>query len=162
MMDKKSDQTKLHFKELNYKELELPETIFSRDIDNRVLQGIIVKSLSQISGIGLIEGNLFDNILGRVDKVKGITVEQDPKSQSVHVRIEVAILYGVSIPEKAEEIQSLVVQNIIATTGLRLAEVHVVFKELLMERRPSEKSTRTTHEPQINTTPLPDEYSEDF
>jgi uncharacterized alkaline shock family protein YloU len=154
MVDKKSDQTKL-----DMKELQLAETIFSRDIDNKVLQGIVVTSLSQIPGIGLIEGTLFDNILGRVDKVKGITIEQDQKSQAVHVRIEVAVLYGVSIPEKAEEIQNLVVQNITSATGLRVAEVHVVFKELLMAKKTHEKKEQKQTDSPLG---LQDEFGEDF
>ncbi len=129
MAEKKKETVRV-----DVKELDLPETIFSRDIDNKVLQGIVVKSLSQISGIGMVEGSLFDSILGRMDRVKGIYIEQEPKTLAVKVRVEVSILYGVSIPEKSEEIQLAITKDITKTTGLRVSEVHVVFKELMQDR----------------------------
>jgi uncharacterized alkaline shock family protein YloU len=115
------------------REFELPETVFSRDIEDQVLHGIIVRTLSEIHGIGLLEGSFLDNLIGRPSRVKGIITTQDPSSQSVKVRIEVKILYGLSIPHKAEEIQAAVVGSITRMTGLRVAEVHVVFRELLPE-----------------------------
>jgi len=68
-------------KKVDTKEFELPETLFVRDIENRVFQGIILQCLSKIDGIGLPEGNFIDNILGRKaqDNLKGITIEQDEK-----------------------------------------------------------------------------------
>lgn len=113
------------------KEFELPETEYIRDIDNRVFQGIILQTLSKIPGISLLEGNFIDHILGRSEGVKGIHTEQDPKTHSISAKVEVAISYGVSIPEKAEEIQSKVVHELVRMTGLRVSQVHVVFKELI-------------------------------
>jgi uncharacterized alkaline shock family protein YloU len=114
-------------------EFELPDTIYSRDIENRVFQGIVLKILSRISGIGLLEGTFLEDLIGRVDKVKGISTEQDTKTQSVKIRIEVSVQYGVSIPKKAEEIQTAVVEEITKMTGLRVSEIHVIFKELSRE-----------------------------
>ncbi len=144
---------------VDVKELELPDTVFSRDIDNKVLQGIIVKSLSKISGIGMVEGNLFDSILGRVDRVKGIYTEQDPKTLAVKIRVEVSIQYGVSIPQKAEEIQIAVAEDITKATGLRVSEVHVVFKELMQDRSREKAKTAPTEQ---KAETLPEDYSEDF
>jgi uncharacterized alkaline shock family protein YloU len=122
-------------------EFDLPDTTFSRDIENRVFQGIVLKTLSRISGIGLLEGTFLENLIGRVDKVKGISTEQDPKTQSVKIKIEVSVQYGVSIPKKAEEIQSAVVEEITKMTGLRVSEIHVIFKELMRESPLSEEQT---------------------
>ncbi len=113
------------------KEFELPETEYIRDIDNRVFQGIILQTLAKIPGIALLEGNFIDHIFGRSEGVKGIHTEQDPKTCSISARVEVAIGYGISIPEKAEEIQTKVVQELVRMTGLRVSHVHVVFKELI-------------------------------
>jgi uncharacterized alkaline shock family protein YloU len=120
-------------------EFELPDTVYSRDIENKVFQGIVLKTLSRISGIGLLEGTFLENLIGRIDKVKGISTEQDAKSQSVKIKIEVSVQYGVSIPKKAEEIQTAVVEEITNMTGLRVSEIHVVFKELLREQPLSEE-----------------------
>ena len=113
------------------KEFELPETEYIRDIDNRVFQGIILQTLAKIPGISLLEGNFIDHIFGRSEGVKGIHTEQDPKSCSISVKVEVAIGYGISIPEKAEEIQTRVVQELVRMTGLRVSHVHVVFKDII-------------------------------
>src|SRR3989344_4010518 len=119
-------------KNMDRREIELPDTTFIRDIETRVFQGIVLQSLAKIEGIGLLEGNLFDQLLGReIGSVKGIHVEQDQKKESVEIRVEINILYGVSIPEKAEEIQSKIVQEISQWTGLHVASVHVIFKDLI-------------------------------
>ena len=72
------------FEELDAGELELPETIFVRDIENRVFQAIAIKCLASIEGIALLEGTLIDNLLGRegLERVKGIYIEQDSKNHS--------------------------------------------------------------------------------
>ena len=120
-------------KNMDAREIELPDTMFIRDIETRVLQGIVVQSLAKISGIGLLEGNLFDSLLGReIESVKGIHVEQAQKNHSVNVRVEMNIVYGISIPEKAEEIQTKLVEEISRWTGLHVASVHVIFKDLIL------------------------------
>lgn len=119
-------------KNMDAKEIELPETMFIRDIATRVFQGIIIQTLAKISGIGLLEGNLFDNLLGRdIESVKGVYVEQDAKKHSVDVRVEINIVYGISIPEKSEEIHSRLVEEISRWTGLHVASIHVIFKGLI-------------------------------
>ena len=119
-------------KNMDAREIELPETVFIRDIETRVFQGIVLQSLSKIEGIGLLEGNLFDSLLGReIESVKGIYVEQDQKKHSVSIRVEINIFYGTSIPEKAEEIQTCLVEQISKWTSLHVASVHVVFKDLI-------------------------------
>ena len=118
---------------LDPQEFDFPETTFSRDIENRVFQGIILKILSQITGIGLLEGAFLESLIGRLDKIKGIGIEQDAKTHSVHIKIEVSIQYGVNIPQKADEIQNAVVEEITRMTGVRVSEIHIVFKELRQE-----------------------------
>ncbi len=120
-------------KNMDTREIELPETVFIRDIETRVFQGIALQCLAKIEGIALLEGNLFDSLLGRdLERVKGIHVEQDQKKHSVEVRVEINVLYGVSIPEKAEEIQTKLAEEVSHWTGLHVASVHVIFKELIL------------------------------
>ena len=117
-------------------ELEQPETVYIRDIENRVFQAIILQVLTKVDDINLIEGNLIDAILhrGNVERVKGIYVEQDTKSPTIKVKVEVNIFYGVSIPEKAEEIQDKISTEIAKLTGLHVSTVHVIFKNMFLEK----------------------------
>lgn len=119
-------------KKVNTKELDLPETVFIRDIENKVFQSIILQCLSQIPGISPVAGNFIDHLLGRsAEGVSGIYAEQNEKNRSVQVKVEVNIVYGTSIPEKAEEIQTKIAEEITALTGLHVATVHVIFKNVI-------------------------------
>lgn len=129
------------YEKLDTKELNLPDTVFIRDIESRVFQTIVLQCLSKIEGIGLLEGNLFDSLLGReVERVKGIHVEQDQKEHSVLIKVEINIAYGFSIPEKAEEIQSKIVEEIIRWSGLHVSTVHVIFKDMVLPTQQQEES----------------------
>jgi uncharacterized alkaline shock family protein YloU len=130
MNDKKS---KIDVRHIDTKELELPETLFSRDIENKVFQGIILHTLEGIEGISLVGGNFIDNIFGRSgpEGIKGIAANQDSKNSSVNIRIEVNVCYGISIPDKAEEIQTKVAEEITILTGLHVASIHTVFKNVI-------------------------------
>ncbi len=118
---------------LDTKEVLLPETVFIRDIENRVFQSIALHCLAKIEGVAFLEGNLIASLLGRdsVEGMKGIHVDQDQKKHSVNVKVEVNLAYGFSIPEKAEEIQMKIAEDISQLTGLHVGCVHVVFKNLI-------------------------------
>ncbi len=118
---------------VDIKEFELPETVFSRDIEDRVFQAVALHCLGKIHGVALIEGNFIDAILGRenVERVKGIQIEQDNKTHSIKIKIAVNVCYGVSIPEKAEEIQKKVIEEVTRYTGLHVATIHLIFKNVI-------------------------------
>lgn len=105
---------KPYVKKIDTKEFELPDTHFVRDIENRVFQGIVLQCLSKIDGIALVEGNFIDNIFSKssLEGVKGVFVDQDNKNHSVGIKIDVNICYDYSIPEKAEEIQTICAEEI--------------------------------------------------
>lgn len=156
------------YPDIDPKELDYVDTVFVRDIETRVFQAITVKCLSKIQGITLLEGTLFDNLLGRegVERIKGIHVEQDSKSHSVNIKIELNIAYGISIPEKSEEIQKKLVDDIIKLTGLHVASVHIVFKNVLpaedLESILADKmQDKYEEEKEISDEAL-NEYSEEF
>lgn len=146
------------------KEFDLPETFFVRDIENRVFQGIVLQCLSNVEGIGLIEGNFIDSIFSRgTEGIAGIHVEQDNKNHSVLVKIEINIQYGFSIPEKAEEIQTIVANEITKMTGLHVSCVHVVFKNVLSIDQI--KMLRSAFIPESlisNKTNIEEEYNDEF
>jgi uncharacterized alkaline shock family protein YloU len=125
------------FKQIDKKELELPDTIFIRDIESKVFQSIVVRCIEAIKGVETLEGSLFDSLLGRdsLDGVKGVHVEQDQKNHAVNIRVEVNVAYGTSIPEKAEEIQAKIVEDISHLTGLHVGCVHIIFKNLISPKQ---------------------------
>lgn len=141
----------------NSKELELPDTLFVRDIETRVFQTIALQALSTIEGVGMLEGNLIDSFLGRdgPDRIKGIYVEQDQKNHSVKLRLEINIAYGIPLPEKAEEIQNRIAKEISHLTGLHVSSIHIVFKNLILPKKENKEEEIL----QIEEVP---EYSEDF
>jgi uncharacterized alkaline shock family protein YloU len=149
------------------KEFELPETLFVRDIENRVLQGIVLQTLAQIEGIGLVEGTFIDTIFNRSsdENVTGIQAEQDSKSQCVKIKVEVNVAYGLPIPEKAEEIQTKISEQITQLTGLHVACIHVVFKNIIPQDRLKKiiKGLEPTSEaPSIVEMNPEDEYNDEF
>lgn len=155
-----ADGKKMDIKKMDPKEFEIPETVFIRDIENRVFQGIVLQCLANIQGITLLEGNFIDSIFGdNVEGVKGIQSEQDNKNHSVSIKIEVNICYGVPIPEKAEEIQTKVADEITKLTGLHVSVVHVVFKNIVpsVEAKSSASQQSVSHESTIE-----EDYSDEF
>lgn len=148
-------------------EIELPETLFVRDIENKVFQGIVLQCLAKIKGITLVEGNFIDTIFNRgtPEGIKGIHAEQDSKHQTVAIKIEVNICYGEPIPEKAEEIQSRVAEEITKYTGLHVSSVHVVFKNVVtpeQSERFSEAIKKASQAPLFSESSYEEEYSEEF
>lgn len=121
------------FKKVDTKEFELPETVFIRDIENRVFQEIVLRCLQTIPGITTAEGNFIENIFGKAsgETLKGIYTEQDNRNHSVGIKVEVNIGFGISIPEKAEEIQTQITEEVTKITGLHVSSVHVIFKNLI-------------------------------
>lgn len=120
---------------LDTQELEVPETTYVRDIENRVFQAIILQVLTKIKDISLLEGNLIDAILnrGNVERIKGIFVEQDAKSPTIKIKVEVNVHYGISIPVKAQEIQHKISDEVNKLTGLHVSTVHVIFKNMYVD-----------------------------
>lgn len=138
--------------DLTSEELEFPETVFVRDIENRVFQAIVLQCLAKIEGITLIEGGLIDNFLGRasLEGVKGISAEQDPKDHGITVKVEVNICYGIPIPQKADEIQNRLAEELSELTGLHVRRIHVVFKSVVLQD-PREAVVATRVEPRLIT-----------
>jgi uncharacterized alkaline shock family protein YloU len=150
-------------KKIDTKEFDLPETVFSRNIDNRVFQGIILQCLASIEGIALVGGSFIDNFLGRTspEGIKGIHAEQDSKNQGIDIKIEVNICYGYVIPDKAEEIQTRVAEEITRLTGLHVASIHIAFKNVI----PCEEMNRTAGTApgaQAETEELIEDFSDEF
>lgn len=150
-------------KKVDTKEFEIPETLFVRDIENQVFQGIVLQTLKKIPGVSLVEDNFIETLLGKnpvTTSYRGIHAEQDPKSNTIRIRIELNIHYGTSIPEKAEEIQTQVAEEITRLTGLHVSQVHLVFKNIVQDSpsslsRDIEAKARRAHHAE-------EEYNDEF
>ena len=149
-------------KKVDTKEFELPETLFERDIENRIFQGIVLECLSKIMGISPIDGNFIDHFLGRTESVKGIHAEQDPKTHSIGIKVEVNIAYGISIPEKAEEIQTKIAEDVTRMTGLHVSCVHVIFKDLIRREVAKKIQAKEADTKPPHAATLAEEYSDVF
>lgn len=137
-------------KNMDAREVELPETVYIRDIETRVFQTICLQTLAGIEGIGLLGGNIIDALLGReLDRVKGIYVEQDGKKHSVNIRVEVNIAYGLCIPDKAEEVQSKLAEAISHLTGLHVGSIHIIFKNLILPPPAKEQVEKPAEEAEM-------------
>lgn len=126
--------------------IRFPNTAFMVEVDNRVFQGIVANCLSKVEGVSLPEGNLLDQLLGRggEERATGIYVEQDEKNRTVTLKIELQIIYGVSLPQKAEELQTKIASEITQYTGMSVASVHISFRGLVPARKDDEKEDLTT------------------
>lgn len=122
------------FKNIDVKEIELPNTDFIFDIETKVLQGICYQCIKHIEGLYPLEAGIIDNLLGH-EQLKGIFVQQDSKQHAVLIKLEVAVSYGVCLPSKAEMLQNIVVKEISELTGLHVGSVHVVFKNLVVKHQ---------------------------
>lgn len=118
------------FKNIDVKEIELPNTEFIFDIESKVLQSICYQCITQIEGLVPLESGLIDNLLGH-EYLKGIHVQQDSKQHAVLIKIDVNVVYGIRLPQVAEQLQTLIVKQISELTGLHVGTVHVIFKNLL-------------------------------
>lgn len=164
-MPMNDEKKKIQTKKIDTKEFELPETLFVRDVENKVFQGIVLQCLSKIAGIALVEGNFIDNIFSKtvLEGVKGVHIDQDHKSHSVGIKIEVDICYGYSIPEKAEEIQASCADEITRLTGLHVSSVHVVFKNVVLPGQ-LKKGVPSSEEasPVLLNSNIEEEYTDEF
>lgn len=158
MIDKNKN---VDIKKVDTKEFELPETLFIRDIDDKVFQAIVLECLNQIEGVTLVESTFIDSIFGRstTDNTRGIQAEQDNKNHSVGIKIEVNIYYGVPIPEKADEIQTKISEEITRLTGLHVSSVHVVFKNIVTH---DTKKSPTQGTNPVHLVSSQEEYSDEF
>lgn len=147
------------------KEFELPETTFTQDIDNKIFQTIVVQTLLKIEGITLLEETGFiDSLLRRAttDHLNGIHIEQDEKSHSINIRMELNILYGVSIPQKAEEIHTNLAKELTKLTGLHINNIHVVFKNVILPETNPKGNDKNGDAPVYLGGHVDEEYTEEF
>jgi uncharacterized alkaline shock family protein YloU len=158
MNDQKPKENK---KKFDAKEFELPETVFVSGIEDKVFQSIVLQCLAQIDGISLTEGNFIEHLLGS-EGAEGIYTEQNDKDQSVTIKVEVNIHYGEIIPKKAEEIQTKIAEQLTKLTGLHVAAIHVIFKNVVSIEQAHRISQKNSMQKTAPHSSLEEEYSDEF
>ncbi len=128
---------------------DLHETVFLTDIETKVFQAIVFQTLQEISSIELIEGSIFDTLLGgeEGERMRGIHIECDEAQPTVNVKIELNILYGVCIPEKSLEIELKVKDKITQLTGFHVGLIHVTFKNVVFPKSLEELIEKASEKP---------------
>lgn len=117
---------------LKNQEPQCPDTCYEREMGIKAFRTIVLKTLLEIEGVYFLEENIVDSILGRegVEGVRGIEIEVDPKQPILSVNIRICLASGLVIPQKVEEIQTKVVEDLTADTGLHVARVLVVVEDV--------------------------------
>jgi uncharacterized alkaline shock family protein YloU len=125
------------------------ETVFLTDIETKVFQAIVFQTLQEINSIELIEGSIFDTLLGgeEGERMRGIHIECDETKPTVNVKIELNILYGVCIPEKSVEIELKVKEKITQLTGFHIGLIHVTFKNIVFPKSLQELIEKASEKP---------------
>ena len=93
-------------------------------ISEEVLEMIAGAAALEVEGVtGLAGGTVSEQILGRRKLSKGITILWE--SDQITINISIQIRYGSIIPEVARKVQEVIISNVEATSGLKVAEVNV-------------------------------------
>ena len=102
-------------------------------IHENVIASIVRKVACSVEGVSKISGSSFvDNIAEMVGskKMHDRSIVVDMGDSSVSVEVSINLVYGVSLPEVAEKVQKAVADEIIRLTGLKVAKVNIVIREI--------------------------------
>ena len=79
------------------------------------------------------------------------------------VKVEVHVRYGTPIPEKADELQAIICDEITRITGLHVATVHVIFKGIIgFDKIKKSLAPLETMSAKTQNAPAVSDYNDDF
>jgi uncharacterized alkaline shock family protein YloU len=132
---------------------EIQPTIFLTDIETKVFQAIAFQVLKEIGAVELIEGSIFDSLLGgeEGERMKGIHVECHETNPIVNIKIEVNVLFGICIPQKSLEIEQKIKEKIKELTGFHVGLIHVTFKNIIFPKSLEELIEKAESGPSYGT-----------
>lgn len=121
-------------------QVEIPAGMSEKDnelgvikIHANVISSLVRKIASEIEGITRLAGStLVDSIAEYIgnrrisDRAIAICIDED----KVAIEIKVNIEFGFKVPEVAEALQTAVVEQVEATTGMTVTNVSVVVQEI--------------------------------
>ena len=93
-------------------------------ISEDVLTKIAGAAAMEVEGVsGLASGNLGEQLLGKKNLSRGVTVQREEDSLVMNVAI--LIKYGYPVPELARKVQEAVLSSVEATSGLKVSAVNI-------------------------------------
>ena len=93
-------------------------------ISEDVLTKIAGAAAIEVEGVaGLAGGNLGEQLLGKKNPARGVSVQREEGSLVMNVSI--LIRYGFAVPELARKVQEAVLGSVEATSGLKVLAVNI-------------------------------------
>ena len=102
-------------------------------IQVETLASMVKQAALSVEGVTRITGsNLFDNLAELVGNKKSLDRSVTIRFSGSYVAVEISInvLYGVSIPKTAAEVQTRITDAITKTSGIDVASVNVNIRDL--------------------------------
>ncbi|KHD46764.1 Asp23/Gls24 family envelope stress response protein [Streptococcus hongkongensis] len=95
--------------------------------DDKVIEKIVGHALDDIDGLLAAQGGFFSNIKNNMINSNSVTdgVSVEVGSEEVAVDLDVIVEYGKDIPKIAENIKTIVAENVDQMTHLKVIEVNV-------------------------------------
>ena len=114
-------------------------------ITERAVAMIVRGSVAAIPGVARLTGNtIVDNLAELVGsksiKDRSISIKAERGGSGLTVEVAVNIRYGYNLPETASELQNAIASDIFSYTGLAVAHVDVIVRDLEeVEQEPAEE-----------------------
>lgn len=103
-------------------------------IADDVVKTIAAKTVTDVEGVYKLAGGVVDEVskmLGKKRPTNGVKVEVGEVECSIEVYL--VIKYGYKIPEVAEEVQKVVLEEVSRLSGLKVVEVNVYVQNVKIE-----------------------------
>ena len=103
-------------------------------IADDVVKTIVAKAVTDVEGVYKLAGGVVDEVskmLGKKRPTNGVKVEVGEVECSIEVYL--VIKYGYKIPEVAEEVQKVVLEEVSRLSGLKVVEVNVYVQNVKIE-----------------------------
>ncbi len=102
-------------------------------IHENVIATIVRRIACSVEGVSKISGSSFvDNIAEMVGskKMHDRSIIVDMGESSVSVEVSINLLYGVQLPKVAAAVQEAVAKEITKLTGLKVARINIIVREI--------------------------------
>ena len=103
-------------------------------IADDVVKTIAAKAATDVEGVYKLAGGVVDEVskmLGKKRPTNGVKVEVGEVECSIEVYL--VVKYGYKIPEVAEEVQKVVLEEVSRLSGLKVVEVNVYVQNVKIE-----------------------------
>lgn len=100
-------------------------------ISDNVVSGLVKKAVLSIDGVSRLASSFVDNIAEIVgSKAASRSISIITEDDKVEIVIKINIKFGFKIPEIAAQIQSVVIEDVEAVTGMNVSRVNVIVQEI--------------------------------